>query len=178
MSLLDLRTAITAKLDAALPNIDVKSHGGRFTLQDLQRIATQAPAVRVGCLGVIKAELSGSSVTVTATWGAFALAKDKHQLPRDAGALIMAAQILSIIPENNWGIDDAGLPDKIRGDNVYSGKLDAKGVALWAVTWTQSTEIETLDFESLHDFATFAADYDLDPADGETDASDSVPLDQ
>lgn len=179
MSLLDLRTAIVDQLLTKLAPVKAESHGGRFTLADLQRIATGAPTVRVACLGVTGVEQSGGSVSATARWGAFVLTKDQRQLPRDHSALLITAQILASVVENRWGLEAAELPTDLRGDNLYSGKLENKGVALWAVTWTQTIEIETLDFESLVAFATFHQEIDIDMNQaGEPLAADTVEMEQ
>jgi len=181
VDLLTIRTAIVEQLQQRLAPVKVASHGGRFSLKDIQRIAAQTPAVRVGCLGVRGVETSGGRVTVTAVFGAFVITTDKGQSKRDAAGLLLTGQVLACIPGNDFGIEQAEHPveTSIKADNLYSGQLEGKGIALWACTWQQQLEIEALDFDSLADFVTYAQQIDLDPnQDGEPSASDTLTMEQ
>jgi len=180
MSLLTQRTAIVAAVKTALPAvIDCESHGGRFTPEDLKRIAQRTPAIRVGCLGIRSMESDGAgSFDVIVVWGIFVITADKPQLPRDAGALTLVAAIVQLVPDNIWNDTASGYPENSRADNLYSGQLESVGVALWAITWQQKITLGGTDAGALDDFITFNATYDLAPPDGQTDAQDSVTLEQ
>lgn len=182
MNLPDLRAAIVAGIRETLPEAirdNCRTHGGRFDKGEIKRIAMKSPAILVACLGLVDAAPDGAEgVNATFAWGAFVVTTDKPQLPRDAGALALVSILAGVVPDNRWGCDDAGYPDKIRGDNLYSGAVDGAGIALWAVTWNQRLTLAVSDGSALGIFATFHADWDLAPADGAIDAVDHVPLEQ
>lgn len=180
MSLIEQRTAIVAAVKAAIPElVECQSHGGRFALEDLKKIAQRTPAVRVGCLGIRDmVSDGGGAIDVTAIWGIFVITTDKPMLPRDAGALILVGAIAAVVPDNLWDGTATGYPEGSRGDNLYSGQLESIGVALWAITWQQKITLGGLDPAGLDDFITFNAAYDFAPADGAADAQDTITLDQ
>lgn len=179
MSLIACRDGIVAAIKAAIPALkEVKSHAGRFDLAELQRLAAKAPAVRVACLGVLSAKATPGCVEITVSWAAFVIAKDQRGLKRDAAALALITAIMPTIPGNLWGLDNVDAPDKIRADNLYSGKLDQKGVALWGVRWQQDMQLGQLDEATLEAFNTLFVDWDLAPIDGTTDTSDDITLEQ
>jgi hypothetical protein len=180
MTLNDVRTAIvdTMKADKALTALqtDCRTHRGRFTVEDLKTVAARPLSVLVSFLAVKSAELQDEYVTCRCVWGAFIVAVDRPQLPRDAAALVVLSRLLTLIPGNGWGLDMTA-PEAIESANLYSGKLDEKGVAIIAVTWEQDADLEIpVDEDAIGDFLKFFADYDLAPIDGKAEARDEVTL--
>jgi len=179
MTLNDVRTAMvnTLKADAALDTlkVDVRTHRGRFTLDDLKTVAARPMSILVACLAIKNMDLQSGQVDCRCVWGAFVVAVDKPQISRDAAALIIVTRLALVIPGNLWGLDISA-PEHIEAMNLYSGKTDEKGMVIWAVTWEQTVSLLLTDPEGLNDFLKFHADWDLAPADEQYEASDDVSL--
>lgn len=181
MSLIDFRASIIGHLKDTAVGIteNCAPHGGRFTQAELKRLAVKTPAILVACLGLVDIEdNTGGSVDVMASWGAFVVTADRPGVSRDAGALAILTALTQKVPGNKWGRGDVGYPERVRADNLYSGQVEAAGVAMWAVTWQQGITLGGLDASTLDIFATLHADYDLAQPDGQIDASDTVTLPQ
>jgi hypothetical protein len=179
MSLLGLRTAVQTRLTAGVAGaVKVYVHGGRFTAEELKRYATQAPCLVVAVLDVLRDELQGSQTHVAVQLGCFIVARDKPQQLRDAVALTLVEAVLAVVrPEETWDDPDASAPEKIRAANLFDGKLDAHGVALWAVTWEQPYDLNVFDPSALAAFTKYDVKYDLKGSlDATVEAEDTVTL--
>ena len=180
MSLIDQREAI---INAAKDNLgalsgNCQSFGGRFAAAEIKRYALQSPAILVACLGIpeIRDDEHGAIDLIT-QWGTFVICTDKPQLPRDAGALAIVTALLPIFRGRTIAADEnVGYPEKVRGENLFSGAIEGQGIALWAITWQQKITITDFDPSGLDDFLLFHADYDLAPPDGAIDAADNINL--
>lgn len=179
MTLNDVREAIkdTMAADAVLKtlNVDVRTHRGRFTLDDLKTVAARPMSVLIACLAVKEAQLQAGQVDCLCVWGAFIVAVDKPKLSRDSAALGILTRVLLIVPGNLWGLDISA-PDRIEAMNLYSGKTDERGMVIWAITWEQVVTLQLTDDDSIDDFLRFHADWDIAPPDGTNDATDNVSL--
>lgn len=180
MKLLAQRTAIVAALEDALPKtVDCNSHGGRFSVDDLKRIAQRTPAVRVGCLAIrdMVSDNAGG-IDITVVWGVFVITTDTPQFSRDAAALILVAAIAALVPDNRWAAIASDNPAAARGDNLYSGQLENVGVALWAITWQQQLTLDKQDLANLDAFQTLHVDFNLAPKDDSIDGQTDIDLPQ
>lgn len=163
MSLLKLRESIRLSLQNGVKDLrEATTHGGRFDEAQLRAWGAQAPCAIVAALGVPAIEKQGGQVTITVTWGVFIVTKDTLSLKRDEAMLVLVPNILTIVePEQRWGFDGAWAPDDIKAENLYGAKLDAMGVALWAVTWTQKQDITIVNASDLADFLRVRGDFRL-----------------
>jgi hypothetical protein len=180
VSILELRDEITAGILAGIPTLgSCQTFGGRLAQGDIKRFAMKSPAVLVACLGIPSIQDDGGGeIDAVCTWGAFVVTTDRPQLPRDTGALAIVAALATLIPNNYWDGKATGIPEKIKGDNLYNGSIDGAGVALWVVTWQQKTTLGGLDMGDLDDFLLLHADYDLAPPDGVIEALDDINVPQ
>lgn len=180
MSILELRDEITAGILAEIPTLgSCQTFGGRLAQGDIKRFALKSPAVLVACLGITSIQDDGGgAIESVCTWGAFVVTTDKPQLPRDTGALAIVESLATLIPNNYWDDNASGIPERIKGDNLYNGSIDGAGVALWVVTWQQKATMGGLDMADLDDFLLLHADYDLAPPDGAIEVSDDINLPQ
>ncbi|MEN6375328.1 MAG: hypothetical protein ABFD75_11200 [Smithella sp.] len=179
MTFNDVRTAIvsTLKADTALAalKVDVRTHRGRFTLDDLKTVAARPMSILVSCLAVKKVDFQAGQIDCSCVWGAFVIAVDKPQMSRDEAALAIVTRLLMKIPGNLWGLDISA-PEEIEAMNLYSGKTDEKGMVIWAITWEQEVTLQLTDLDTLDDFLKFHADWDLADPDGQYEATDDVSL--
>lgn len=143
MKLKALRQAIMNHINAQLPQLKaVDSHPGRFNLDELKRIATRLPAVRVALMGmptVNRLETGENEAVIR--MAAFVVTGDRRQLPKDESALAIVESLLVFIPGQRWGLKGAMDARGVKADNLFSGKVERQGVAMWAVTWEQSLRL-------------------------------------
>ena len=179
MSLLDLRQAIVDDLQANIPDLkECAGHAGRFDREEIRRIAHKSPAVFVACLAASETEDEGGEIESDLRWGAFIVAKDQRAVKRDEVALALLQALLLHLPGNRWNVE-AGRPENIAAQNLYSGKIDKLGIAMWGVSWSQRMTLgAALDETTLAVFATLHTEHSLVPGVDEPAAIDDVILEQ
>ncbi len=138
------RQMVLDGIHAAMPELkEVAAHPGRFDLGELKRIAMRAPAVRMAILGGPRiAEQSDERLRVDLACALFVITRDAPGLSRDEAALNITEALIRLISLNQWQITpDAGfglmLPREVQTENLYSGEVDKRGVALWGIHWRQ-----------------------------------------
>lgn len=183
MSVIALRTAIVDELKTKLASAvkTVEGHGGRFDAKELMRVSAKAPAVFVAAMLLSEITRRHSETTATISWAVFVVAKDQpNNVTRDVVALTIAEAIGKIVPDNRWGLDGQceGTPTSIRAQNMFSAEIDAKGVAMWGLSWQQKMVIAAGDDTStLDDLLAILTATDLDPSqDDEPLAHDQLNL--
>lgn len=163
-TLAELRSAIAATMKAALPNVNVAEHGGRFGAKEVQKWATGAPAIRIACLGIPEVVL-GPRMLLNASWGAFCIDTDRAGVkgPRDVRVLLLVQSAMAVCAQfgQRWNGKAVTAVEKPTAANLYAADLEDMGVALWAVQWRQAVPIETIDVTGLDNFETFFAEYAL-----------------
>lgn len=182
MSLLELREAIVTSLGNEVTSLkSVAGHGGRVTLDELRRLAlpASAPVALVAVLGGSGEREGGAGTgTCEAQVAVFVACLGDSQTLRDAEALVVAEAVFVQAIRNAWDYSDAQAPARIRVDNLFSGKIDRHGLALWAVTWRQQVNVGYTDdyATSLDDFNRLHTDWDLAPRNGVVDTAQDVWL--
>jgi phage gp37-like protein len=178
MILVTLRTAIIDAIATALPQLkEVKAHGGRFSLEELKAIAARSPSVRVACLGVARILPGAACVTAETVWGVFVIAGAAAQQSRDAAALALVAAIAPLVPLSTWGLEtQVNGAEEVRGDNLFSRDIDRQGVAMWAITFRHTVDLNPVDVATLDDFLLLHVDYDHNQDDS-VDMTDDVVFD-
>jgi hypothetical protein len=140
-----LLDAICARLRDRLPGVrSVERHGGSFDLEELKRIAVQAPCVRVALVGCGRAERESSGeLVLPLSLALVVVARDSAvegvgRTPRDAAAMALASAAMMAVDRSRFGLANVGAPKDLSAVNEYSGQVDRTGVAIWQVTWTQA----------------------------------------
>jgi glutamine cyclotransferase len=90
-------------------------------------------------------------------------------------ALDYAEAVMRTVKLNRWGLDNAQKPERLAADNLFSGQLDRKGIALWAVSWQQGVSLRYTNVAELADFTLYTATHEV--GDGPV-AEDRVELPQ
>lgn len=182
-ALVTFRNAILTRLDAdeRLDGVHVYAHGGDFDLQELRDFARQTPAV-VLALTNVDMENHGGIPMADVMCTLMVVTSDKPANPRDLRALTIVdavCQILTRFPNQDWGLEIVAAPRDVKAINAYSKKVNADGVALWAVAWRQRVELtEFPDLVVTDALEQFHANYDLYPRDNDAPiatASDPQP---
>lgn len=139
----DLREAIIMEIRGKLPELQaVSSHPGRFNLDELKRIVTQLPAVRLALMGIPRVDnLQTGENEAELRLAAFVITGDRRQSTKDSSVLAIVESLLTFIPGQHWGIKGVMDARNVKADNLFSGSVERQGVALWAITWDQSIRI-------------------------------------
>jgi len=143
----DALDTITAALKDQLEGIEVKDHPGRFTEQELGQLLIKRQAVRVAIEDVVEFSVDGSGRKRSdVRFIAFIFCADTHGEDRHRAATTIAEHIAHIVVYARWGKEKmfkAVEPATIAIENLYSGEVDkGKGLAWWAVSWTQTIKPE------------------------------------
>jgi hypothetical protein len=126
--------------------IDVEYYGGEFSSDDVGLTGFKAPAVLVAGLGWTRPrghERMVGKGTRVCHMAAFVVTNNSNRADRMLAAQRLAEQLdlglVTWVPANAPGavIEVAAPEDDVRCENVYNKKIDAKGLALWLVTWRQ-----------------------------------------
>ncbi|MBA3036772.1 MAG: hypothetical protein FP814_09790 [Desulfobacterium sp.] len=156
----------------------MKAHPGVLTESDVKTILVNTPtAIRVGCMGIPAIARTDMGVEYTLSWAAYILAQDRAGAPRDETAMTAAVLVAGLVAGNVWGRDDLESPVNITADNLYSGALDNRLIALWAVTWRQAWTPEGMDASTLDDLLRVVVDWDVNPeAEDKPAPTDTIEL--
>lgn len=170
MSLTSLRKAIADTISANVTDFKlVREHGGTVNESEIKRIAIQTPAALVAVLGG-PVEREGGWPVGDVRFAVFVITVGTSTTDRKSDVVNLVEQVVGQVAANTWSASYTHLqaPQKIHMDNLYSGSIDSKGVALWAVTWTQRCEVNLNEdaYGELDDLNTVAVDMDLAPRDG------------
>lgn len=178
MSLADIRTAIITDLSAQGLGDAVTAHPGRLTVEELKSFTIKGrAAVLVGCLGVPRVEDTANLPALVLSFAVYVIALDKPGTPRDVTAMTLASAVALRVSRNLWGREDLDDPTDIRADNLYSGTIEKRAVALWAVTFRQAWTPNSLDLSTLDDLLSVVTEFDRDPeTDGEPVMTDTIEL--
>lgn len=174
MTLVALRTSVIDYLTANMPQFKtVQAHGGKFNREELKRIAMKSPAALVSVLGGGLQRESTQAVGEMALT-VFIVTRDTSSTKRGEDVLTLAETVAGHVMDNAWDYAEATAPKNGRIDNLYTGKIDRDGVALWSVSWRQRADLAIFDHTALPDFHTLYVDADLAPADGVIDAQQVI----
>lgn len=175
MTIVAQRAAIAAAVEAGVTAFEsVATFGGEFSVADILRYAVKSPAARVGCVGFSDGVYEAGTKAIIIQWIIVIVTRD-GTVKRDAQALTLTEAVTGLVLGNNWGLQ-TGRPTDVRGRNLYSGEIDKKGLAIWAVTWVQRLEVDEYDETALDDFETMYTEWDLAPADGVVDMDGRLVL--
>lgn len=178
MSIVSVRYEIAQHLQGALDGVYVSEHGGAFSSADIERYAKKSPAVIIACLGVPSFEMQANTMTAAPIFAAFCLAAENSKERRDIAALLLAESVAVEIPRNRWNGSASGTPKTPTASNLYSTPLDKKGIALWAVRWTQQVDLQRNVIATIDDFKTMHGTYDAGQTDGTTPVEGITELEQ
>ncbi len=155
-----MRTAITAALKAdprTGTGVEVTTHGGSFGLDDVAAYNKRAPAIVVALLS---APIDDEQVpTVRANWVILVITNDKAGSKRDASAIALTDAAVRVLTANFFGSGTRSRLQAITPRNMFSPKLDAVGVAMWAITATQRIDLEDDAGAGLDELRTVDATY-------------------
>lgn len=126
--------------------VSVDYYGGEFSAEEVVMSGFSAPAILLAGLGWMRPRggenMAGRAVRVC-HMAAFVVTKDGGRSERMLAAQRLAERLdLALTmwnPSNAPGavLEVASPEEDVRCENVYNRKIDAKGLALWLVSWRQ-----------------------------------------
>lgn len=133
-----VETWVNAQFEAAQLKVEVKLHGGRFSVADLERYATTTRACRIALEGLRPSVNGQGHLVCSAQVVLVALAGDLGRAgSRALNVLDVLAPILSALPGSDLGLPlvDSINGKDVRAANLYHAALDQKSTAAWVITW-------------------------------------------
>ncbi len=138
MSATQLVQAIRDDLRAKLSKDECKQvqiYGGAVDVKTISNKRFVCPAVMVACLGW--KPVPEQRHQFDTRFAVFVLTKDaKGDEARKLAAMALAEKITRVM---NWqAVGSAAPVQQVQCQNLFSGEIDQKKIALWAITWWQS----------------------------------------
>lgn len=114
--------------------ITIEAHAGRFTENEIRRLATQTPAVLTSLMNIADGEGTDNSECRFVSW-VLVRADNKDKLYDSAlRYLSLLIPVIRSIP--NESFYNATDVTDIEAENLYTGTLDNINISMWAVSWT------------------------------------------
>ena len=111
---------------------------------EIARVCLKSPALLVSILDVLSVDHAGGASAANLRMGVYLItAPGRTGLSPDSAALAILPGVLARIDGEDWDLPDVvSRPDRLRADNLYSGKLGNIGLlALWGVSWEQRVKL-------------------------------------
>lgn len=148
---LDIRNEAIRLIQGGFPkdrfkNLKVVPHAGRFTEQEIRRLATQAPAVLTSLMQINDGEGTDNSECRFVSW-VLVRANNADKI-YDEGLKLTSVLIPVIRTVPNKSAYNATDVADIEAENLYTGTLDSINISMWAVSWTwkvRATQIPDSD---------------------------------
>lgn len=177
-SLVDARDAFVTALGAAptLAGVNIYTHGGEFSLAELQRFARLAPAL-VLTLSRFSADIVGGVVQSLAHWTLVGFTRDTPAVPRDESCVALLEAATTVMLRTAAGAATvsgvASRAHNAAGRNLYTLELDkSSNVAMWGVEFDQFVDlVETVSSDL---WTQMHIDYDLYPRDNDAALGDVI----
>lgn len=115
-------------------NLKVSAHAGRFTEQEIRRLATQAPAVLTSLMQISDGEGTDNSECRFVSW-VLVRANNADKI-YDEGLKLTSLLIPVIRNIPNGSVYNGTDVTDIGAENLYAGTLDSINISMWAVSWT------------------------------------------
>lgn len=164
-----VREAVAAHLKAAMPKeVYVAVAPGDVDEAEIARVCLKSPALLVAILNVLSVDRERGRTGANLRFGVYLVTAPGRTGRRpDDMALAVLPRVLSAVDGEDWDLPEIlTRPDKLRADNLYSGKLGNIGLlALWGISWEQYALLpEEAQEGDLADF--LRCELDMTEADG------------
>lgn len=140
-----VRESVAARLKAAMPKeVYVVTSPGAVDETEIARVCVKSPALLVSILDVLSVDRKCGETGANLRFGIYLVTAPGRTGRRpDDVALAILPFILCMVEGEDWDLPEVlTRPDKLRADNLYSGKLGNIGLlALWGVSWEQYVKL-------------------------------------
>ena len=136
-----VREAVAAQLKAAMPKeVYIATSPGVVDETEIARVCLKSPALLVSILDVLSVDRECGRTGANLRFGVYLVTAPGRTGRRpDDMALAILPGVLYAVDGEDWNLSEVlTRPDKLRADNLYSGKLGNIGLlALWGISWEQ-----------------------------------------
>ena len=140
-----LRDAVAERLKRDMPEcVHVGTSPGAVDEAEIARVCVKSPALLVSVLDVLSVDRAGGTSAANLRMGVYLItAPGRTGLSPDSAALAILPGVLACIDGEDWDLPEVmSRPDRLRADNLYSGKLGNIGLlALGGVSWEQRVKL-------------------------------------
>jgi len=147
-----VKSAIVARVRALLPDVAIVSHPGKLDISDVvSEDIVKTPGIAIGWSRIRTVEDIASGFGLMIDWTAYLVVEDradttaKRRFERETVAHAIGGFLIRLLSDENeaaWGLTNIGLPSAPEFKPLFTSKSFAKGIAYYAVTWSQAL-IET-----------------------------------
>ena len=183
--IIKLREEFTRRLEEAFRGVDVRSHPRPgFGSEDLAlALKDKSLALRVAFVSVPEdAVWSSQETDIPCAWAIYIAAKDIGGVKpsRETQVLTILPRVIELVASFAWPeSEECGehRAQRIRAAELYAGDVDGRSACVWSVTWKQVVSLAPCDNgDDIRPFITLITSYDIEPADGQIDASDTIAM--
>ena len=151
------REAVAARLKEAMPKeVYVAVAPGDVDETEIARVCVKSPALLVTVLNVLSVDRERGRSGANLRFGVYLVTAPGRTGHRpDNVALAVLPRVLYAVDGENWDLPEVlTRPDKLKAENLYSGKLGNIGLlALWGISWEQYVLLpEEKESEDLAEF--------------------------
>lgn len=152
-----VREAVAARLKEAMPKeVYVAVAPGDVDETEIARVCVKSPALLVTVLNVLSVDRKRGRSGANLRFGVYLVTAPGRTGHRpDNVALAVLPRVLYAVDGENWDLPEVlTRPDKLKAENLYSGKLGNIGLlALWGISWEQYVLLpEEKESEDLAEF--------------------------
>lgn len=148
----EVKAAIVARLRTLLPDVAILSHPGKLDISDVvAEDIVKTPGIAIGWSRIRTIEDIASGYGLMIDWTAYVVVEDranlstKQRVSRESVGHAIGGFLIRILGDEDeaaWGLSNIGLPSAPEFKPLFTSKSFAKGIAYYAVTWSQAL-IET-----------------------------------
>lgn len=144
MTLAELVTTVVAGFKAMFSEIkQVEEYSGQLSAKGTGRVSLSPPCILVTVLSAkYQSEPGTGEVDVVARLAAYVVSNNaRSRNARNQDALTLTDLVVIGTHGNRWGLDKVEPAKVERAENLVSAQFDDKGLAVWAVTWSQEIRL-------------------------------------
>lgn len=175
MSLWTLCEKVVEATKAKFPNVFAQgdAFGGDFTLAEAMRHSKRLPAFFVTVQRTTEDRPKGGHRAYVAL---VVVTKSTTAEERSPLVMRLVSAVLAWLPGQTFGYDKVVYgAEEVESRNLYGASADAKGVALWVITWVTVLDLDDEDDPDLPP-ATIHAEWDLENGGDPIEKVDEIDL--
>jgi hypothetical protein len=144
MTLAELVTAAVSGLKVMFAEIkQVEEYAGQLNANATDRVTIAPPGILIAVLSAkYVADPGTGEIDLVARLAAYVVTNSaRSRNARNQDALALTDLVIVGVHGNRWGLDNVEPAKVERAENLVSAQFDKKGLAVWAVTWSQELRL-------------------------------------
>ena len=121
----------------------VETHGGRFSFDEIKRLAKKAPCLLVSCLEIPALDDGAQGDNEhQLKIVMYVLTRDAAGVSKDISSVAIVEKALRHFKDEEWGFDWTLPAQNFVARNLYSNQIDKIGLSLWGIGFDQTIQLE------------------------------------